>query len=364
MAAAFFLFSTVGLQSSLSNRDSTHMINGFGWAVTSGLVAIAYVVVTSRKPLFIPVVVIGQIIAMKELGRFLAWINESQPAVPLENIVHLYSLVSMLSTGAAYGLFLIFINSEGRFAFRAQTELALAHGIQQTLAPVVHLVAGGCELYGISAPSDKVGGDLVDVVALPDGGAIAYIADVAGHGLQAGILMGMVKTAVRTALLDNATLPDLFDRLNRVLPAVKEANMYATSAALVLQPSIRGSGAPQGCSVEYALAGHPPILHVSALARHGDLLSDEQFPLGLLPIASYRSQTTQAAKGDLFVITTDGILEVCNGKDVEFGMEGLQAIVAGHMNEPLPGLAVRILEAARLWGRQEDDQTLLLIRVL
>jgi serine phosphatase RsbU (regulator of sigma subunit) len=55
-------------------------------------------------------------------------------------------------------------------------------------------------------PSDKVGGDLVDVVELCGGDTVAYLADIAGHGLQAGILMGMLKTAARTVLTDSERL--------------------------------------------------------------------------------------------------------------------------------------------------------------
>jgi serine phosphatase RsbU (regulator of sigma subunit) len=83
-----------------------------------------------------------------------------------------------------------------------QNELKLAHGIQKTLVPPVKLRSAGFDVYGISCPSDKVGGDLVDALYLSNGDAIAYLADIAGHGLQAGILMGMLKSAARTALLD------------------------------------------------------------------------------------------------------------------------------------------------------------------
>ena len=358
MAAAFFLFAAVGLQSSLIKNDGHHIRDGLIWAFFSGLIAVAYVVVLTRKPILLPLLILFQIVGSTAMARLMILLDASLTPRPLEMLVPIYALLTVLLTAAAYSFFLTFISIEGRFAFRAQTELALAHGIQQTLAPVIDLKAAGCELYGVSVPSDKVGGDLVDVVLLPDNSALAYIADIAGHGLQAGILMGMVKTAVRTRLLDISTLPDLFDRLNRVLPIVKEQHMYATAAALILKPG------PHGCGLEYALAGHPPILHISALEEQGRPLSDEQFPLGLLPLSTYRSQTTLAAPGDLIVITTDGVLEVCNGKDLEFGPDKLQFLVIENIKEPLPALANRILDATRAWGKQEDDQTLLLIRVL
>jgi serine phosphatase RsbU (regulator of sigma subunit) len=71
--------------------------------------------------------------------------------------------------------FFWFIQAEGRFAFRAQTELALAQSIQQTLAPIIDLAIAGCEIYGVSVPSEKLGGDLADVVSLSDDRAVAYL---------------------------------------------------------------------------------------------------------------------------------------------------------------------------------------------
>ena len=77
-----------------------------------------------------------------------------------------------------------------------------------------------------------MGGDLVDAVPFSDGSVFAYVADVSGHGLPAGILMGMIKTAVRSQLVDFPTPTAVFERLNEVLPTVKEPQMYATCTAL------------------------------------------------------------------------------------------------------------------------------------
>ena len=102
-------------------------------------------------------------------------------------------LVVMVS----YFFFVGFIRAAGKESYRIQSELELAHGIQKTLVPPVSLRTESFEVYGISEPSDKVGGDLVDALLLPNGDMVAYVADIAGHGLPAGILMGMLKTAAR-----------------------------------------------------------------------------------------------------------------------------------------------------------------------
>ncbi len=258
----------------------------------------------------------------------------------------------------SYIYFVAFIQNQATAAIRMQNELELAHGIQQTLVPLIHRVGPLYEVYGLTRPSDSVGGDLVDLIPSRDGD-IAYVADVAGHGLQAGILMGMLKAAARTALLEPSTaserLPLLLDRLDNVLPAVKESHMYAAFAALQLGPQGR---------VRHALAGHPPVLHYCH--AHGTFceLSLEQFPLGLVPNAQFAAMEIDVKPGDMLLIATDGILETSNPQDREFGTEGLRGCVESNPGAPLPQLAANILAAVAKWGKQQDDQTLLLVRCI
>src|SRR5262249_40669667 len=159
---------------------------------------------------------------------------------PLSAGIPFAAIGSVTVVMVSYGFFINFIRNEGKESYRIRNELELAHGIQKTLVPPIHERTPQFEVYGRSDPSHKVGGDLVDMVLLEDGGAIVYLADIAGHGLQAGILMGMLKTAARTALIDASTmepetvLPSLMERLNRVLPSVKEAQLYATFAGFRL----------------------------------------------------------------------------------------------------------------------------------
>jgi serine phosphatase RsbU (regulator of sigma subunit) len=258
----------------------------------------------------------------------------------------------------SYSLFFGFIRKQATEAIRMQNELDLAHGIQQTLVPLIHRIGPLYEVYGLTRPSERVGGDLVDLIPSQDGD-IAYVADVAGHGLQAGILMGMLKAAARTALLEPSSaserLPLLLDRLDNVLPSVKESHMYAAFAALQLGPQGR---------VRHALAGHPPVLHYCHANRTFCELSFVQFPLGLVPDAQFVAMEINVEPGDLLLIATDGILETSNAQDREFGNSGLETCVAVNASVPLPQLAGFILNAVATWGKQQDDQTLLIVRCL
>jgi serine phosphatase RsbU (regulator of sigma subunit) len=259
----------------------------------------------------------------------------------------------LVGTTVGYRLLVDFIRTEGFATIRMQTELALAHGIQATLVPTLSLQVDRFEVYGKSIPSTEMGGDLIDAVER-DGTLLAYVADISGHGLAAGQLMGMLKTAVRISLEFRQGPVAVLESADRVLPAVKEANMYATLALLYFDGS---------SEAEYSLAGHPPILHYRAPTGDIARLAMDQFPLGLMPGGRYSSQRVSYSPRDLFLMMTDGISEVPNKNDEEFGLDRLDQLLRENAAQPLPQLWELIMGVVKRHGVQQDDQTLLLLRV-
>lgn len=358
-AAVFSLFAITGFFGDMVNLGRTPYAVVILNAVFSGFVALMYLHVGTRlDSRFFIVATVLQIplwIGFTSLATLLTSRFHLQP-VSTASGIHVAGVIMLVLVVLSYSLFIRFLRGEGQEAFRLRNELELAHGIQKTLVPPIALRTPAFELYGRSDPSDKVGGDLVDAVCLPDDSTVAYLADIAGHGLQAGIL----KTAARTALLEESSqgpkemLSSLMERLNRVLPTVKEAQMYATFAAFSLE---------ENGTVSYALAGHPPFLHYRN-RESIDRISVAQFPLGLLPVTGFSADAAQLSSGDLLIVVTDGILEACNESESEFSLERLEEVVSRHATERLPALAEAILGAVRAFGKQIDDQTLLLIRRL
>jgi serine phosphatase RsbU (regulator of sigma subunit) len=364
MVAVFLLFSVIGLYFDLMNRGEMPYAVALTFAAFSGLNATLWIIVLARLPLpALAALIVLQFFndfIEKTLAHWLVRRFHLQPA-PSETGIHFAATSTLIAVVISYFFFIAYIRRESKESFRLRNELELAHGIQQTLVPPVGLRTQRFEIYGISQPSEKVGGDLVDAIALSNGDAIAYVGDIAGHGLAAGILMGMLKTATRTALLDagsaesSGTLPQLLERLNRVLPDVKEPHMYATFTAFRLNADGR---------VFYALAASPPVLHWSPVRHALRRLEEEQFPLGLLPVSGFTGDVLLTIPGDLLVVATDGILEVCDRGEREFGVESLEAVIAEDADKPLSELAGTILSKAKAFGKQVDDQTLLIIRCL
>jgi serine phosphatase RsbU (regulator of sigma subunit) len=372
LAGAFLLFTMIGFHDDLIQGGTEPYAVVLADAIVSGLYAVLWVVVVARMRNYVTLCLALLTIVLPSPLRFVdRWLMTGLRLTPVDpkNGLYFSATAIMVVVVAAYICFARYIAITGEEAFRIKTELQLAHSIQKTLVPAISLTTPSFEIYGVSEPSEKVGGDLVDVVRLPGGDAVAYLADIAGHGLQAGILMGMLKTSTRTALGESdpgdsgpgdrggAVLSRLMLRLNQVLPQVKEAHMYATFAALRLNAD--------GLAW-YGMAASTPLLHWSAAETKVIRIEEEQFPLGLLPVPDFPSAPLPLAPGDVVLIATDGVLEVTGEakslRGVEFGVDALERLLVRQIEDPLPVLAAAILAGVRSYGRQLDDQTLLLVR--
>ena len=360
LLAFFCLFGMLGFLIDLIELGHKSLSEVLVWTIFTGAMAVFYLLTAIRSAprwLLLPLAahvagsVLIRTLIVPAVGDF--------TGLPIQgNEIRTAAVGSLVLSLLAGGLFLQFVRSEGRRAVQLQTELSLAHSIQKTLVPAIQKTLSGCEIYGLSIPSEKVGGDLVDVVELQQGHTLAYVADIAGHGLPAGILMGMVKTAARTYLMDSPPLPAFLERLNQVLLQVKEPEMFATCAALLL------SRAGRCLTVEYSCAGHPAILRVRRDSHRVEELEAPQFPLGLFPSTAFQSQNMKVDPGDLLVVTTDGITETTDSQGQEFGIQKLETLLLREIASPLPHVARALLSAVASFGKQVDDYTILLIRVL
>jgi len=363
MTAVGLLFSILGPYADLTvTKGTMPYLAVLAIMLYTGLNAAVWVLLMARgSRLMLCILIVVQAFEGVFNHDLFQWMSDvfRLSGVQPEKGMNFAALAILIAIFVSYSLFILYIRLEGLESLRMRNELKLAHGIQETLVPPVTLRSKRFEVYGISYPSDKVGGDLVDALYLSNGDAVAYLADIAGHGLQAGILMGMLKTATRTALLDagerepQRTLPVLLDRLNTVLPEVKEPQMYATFAGFRLG---------EDGSVFYALAASPPILHWHALERRVSHKDEPQLPLGLLPVQDFDGETLHTSPGDLLVVASDGILEVVNKLGEEYGIERLKDLIARNADDASPELSAKILASARGFGPQFDDQTILILR--
>ena len=351
VTAVFFTFATVAPLTDILHLGSHPPLRLAGEMAFAGTLAIAYLLVAGRVKL-LPIVIATHIILVRAFNLFGP--SQAAPLQPAALRVRLTfdAVATIIGIVSGYILFVMFIRREGARYVRAHTEIALARDIHRLLVPPIATRIGGFEFSGVSVPSGDVGGDLVDLVDV-DGRWIGYVADVSGHGVGAGLLMGMVKSAARMQLRASQSMGALLNELNIVLFDLSKPEMFVTFAG------IQFDGASE---LQFSLAGHLPILHYRSAASTIDELSLAQVPLAMFGDRCYTASRVAFAPGDLFVILTDGLTEVFDRHDRELGLDGIKTIVREHATTPLDQLRDTLLAAAHGHGPQLDDQTLLLIR--
>jgi hypothetical protein len=355
IAAIASLFAVLGPVMDVLNGGRQPTAATVIYTIFSATIAIGYALGTMRRnlPLFWSAVAVQAAwIVLRRLGVVhdpaLLGVETAPSHLTFDGSAVLILMV------VSYTCFLWFLNGAAARYLRVSAEIDLAHQIHQVLVPAVNRTAGGFEFAGFSIPSGAVGGDLVDVVPLPSSSSgewFAYIADVSGHGVSSGVVMGMFKSALRMRLLHGGPLASLLDDLNGVLLPLRSGSMFVTLACV----RAAGPGA-----LDFAVAGHLPILRVRNAAV--EELTTPQIPIGMFEDYRFTASTLEMSSRDLLVLLTDGLIEVFDAKDRELGLHAIKALLPAAAGRPLQEIADAIVAKARAHGAQMDDQTVLLIR--
>ena len=235
LAAVGCLFSAVGVVNDLFNLQVSSGPRLAVQIFSSAIFSMGWAGIFSRAATFRPLI---RLICFQVL--FYAFVNEVLPPVhrslnaeEMQSAIAVRGILITIFIALGYSLFLGFFRKEGKRYFAAYTEIQLASSIQSSLVPPISVRRGNLEIYGQSLPSGAVGGDLLDVVQHPEA-CLAYVSDVSGRGVKAGVLMSMIKTSVRTRFAAAPPCAEgFFEDLNQVLHPMTDAQSYATMAFLL-----------------------------------------------------------------------------------------------------------------------------------
>ena len=196
---------------------------------------------------------------------------------------------------------------------RLESELSIAAEIQQKLLPENLPTLQGLDLAASSQTSRVIGGDYYDVIRLDDERTLIAIADVAGKGIPAALLMANVQAALNVLAKSDLPLTQLVDQVNTLVCDNTEPEVFITMFLAVVNTRTRG--------IEYVNAGHnPPIL---LQGNDVTLLSEGGVLTGVVPDPPpYSLGIGTMGNGDLLVLYTDGVTEARRGME-EFGLGAL-----------------------------------------
>lgn len=350
VSAIFFLFSGIGFIIDLLSGGSYSELLLFINVFYSGIVAVFYVYSFTKNLKFLPFTIFFQIIAGINI-----WTETNQVQLAEFPQRAFFDAIGILVTMLlGYILLVVFINKEGIRNLRIQAEMTLAQELHSNLVPKIEIVNNRFEIFGISNPTDEVGCDLIDVIE-NENTHTCYIADVSGHGVAAGSMMGMFKSTIRVLLNKDESLSSILTETSKTMYNLKKKNMFLTCAFLKFNSNN---------TVEYSTAGHLPILKLANDSNNFDELAIKQIPIAATKDFNYTTNSTVFNKNDLFVLVTDGITETVNKKNEFFEMENVKQTILNNRNDELANIYEKLNNRLASYGNQTDDQSILLVRCL
>src|SRR5215831_6462680 len=234
-----------------------------------------------------------------------------------------------------------------------ERDLVLAANIQRGLLPREDWSAGNWKARYHYAPASQVSGDYFDLIDGEDS-FLFLLGDVSGKGVAASMLMSHLHATFRSLANQNLPLDKLVGQANRLFCESTTAGQYAT---LVV-----GRAWHDG-KIEYASAGHLPLLHVA----EGGISSRQAtgVPLGMFCTTEFPVCNLQLAPGDSLFLYTDGLTEIFNAKGDEYGLRRVESLVARHACTSPEKMLSACLEEIRTFSagvKHTDDLTLLVMR--
>jgi sigma-B regulation protein RsbU (phosphoserine phosphatase) len=237
-----------------------------------------------------------------------------------------------------------------------QREVDEARRIQRQLLPTTLAQIEGCEIATQWVPASGVGGDCFDAIPFGSHRMGLCIADVVGKGIPAALLMSNLQASVRAFATEAVRPAELCQQVNRILSGRIAEGRFISFFYCAIDTA--------DGTLTFSNAGHylPIVVHadgsVSRLAEGGPVL-------GVLADAAYEQGRISIAPGDRIVLFTDGVTEVRNEQDEEFGEDRLIACAIANRACSAPALQARLSShvAAFSGNTQQDDATLIVVAV-
>jgi hypothetical protein len=293
------------------------------------------------------------------VGAFIAYaiVVWALPAAPPATLLAVLLITYPLDTaivGLAYTGYDEYF-SQLSLSTRLTQEMRVARGIQQGLFPRRLPELPGYVLAARCEPARDTGGDFFDFVALGDGRLGLVIADVAGKGMPAALVMANARSTLRAGARLGFGPAKTLGQVNGSLYLDINSGGFVTCLYAVLDPAAR--------QIRIANAGHPlPLINNNGGTREIEAYG---LPLGLRPDAVYEEVCVSIEPGDTMLFYTDGITETMNSSRELFGFERLMELLQREGHCPAGNLVEATWSAARAFSEQvaqDDDMTVIVLK--
>ena len=238
-------------------------------------------------------------------------------------------------------------------------EIEIAQQVQQLLFPQSLPNNGHYALHATYQPHTEIGGDYYDVVEIDAHRLLVCVADVSGKGVPASLLMSNFQAGLRTLLRQGVDLVTTVRELNHLIFRNAGGEKFITAFLAIYDRRTQ--------VLEYVNAGHNDPLLLPDTGQPQPL-HEGTVMLGIMPsLPPFRVGLAAMPPHSLLFTYTDGLTEVFNTKQEEFGEEGVLHTLTRNRYLPLPRLHQELLHCIQQFNvngeRFADDVTMLSLRV-
>jgi sigma-B regulation protein RsbU (phosphoserine phosphatase) len=302
---------------------------------------------TTRSELAAPLVLEGKTIGVFNLE------NNQEDAYHEGHL----EMVTAFAAQAAVGIERARLTRELLERRNLDKELAIAREIQASFLPKSNPVLPGFEIAGTTQSHDVVGGDYYDFIRVSEKRLGLAIADVAGKGIPAAILMAGFRMSLLAEIRNEFAIRAVMRKVNTIVYESTDRHKFVTAFYGLLD--VRNK------VLTFSNAGHnPPIL------RRADgsieLLVDGGVALGVLPEAQYEERPIALKPGDVLVLYTDGLSEAEAPSGEQFGTRRIEDSIAHRAGSTAQQILDGLVEDVLAWcdtRGPNDDLTLMVLRV-
>jgi sigma-B regulation protein RsbU (phosphoserine phosphatase) len=234
-------------------------------------------------------------------------------------------------------------------------ELQEAREIQNGLLPKALPEIAGYEIAGTTQQLRFVGGDYYNAARISDRHTALCIADVAGKGMPAALLMSSMQAALQPLISQDLAPRELCQRLNRILCDVTPVRKFISLFYAVLDNLDH--------RLTYCNAGHNPPLLIRADGTSAELGTTGAV-LGQFPHWNYEQGDRQLERSDTLLLFTDGLVEACDAEENAFGEENVLRVARASCGLGAEDLMQALLGASsrHCGGHFQDDASLMVLQ--
>jgi sigma-B regulation protein RsbU (phosphoserine phosphatase) len=353
-------------------------LNGPTWLplalVIGAIAAVAYadhlVVSISLAYLYILPLGVGAIFLRREISYFLIVVCVLLHDFDSPRKIHHpgVRIVDNLATALCFAFVVYFIQRyiERREALartvqqqrdRMQQDLELAAQVQRLFLPVGKPAIAGLEIAGMMQPARSVSGDYYDYIPIDAHTIEIVVADVAGKGVPAALLMSATAAVMQLEANRDRNMLELVGRLDREIRSVSDGERYVTLLVAEIDARKR--------KVRYVNCGHNPALLFRAKTGMVTSMDSSCPPVGMFSERPCELASEDLSAGDIMVFYTDGVTEAENPLEEEFGIDRLSAVVRRGASLSAESLMNEIFSNAADFSSEggfHDDVTILVVK--